>query len=471
MSAWRWPRPDRRVACPERSRGADPLPVPLPSTRGRALRLLRGRGGAVSSMRPALLHQAALALALLALSGADAWAGGFEVADQGPRAAGRAGAFTARADDLSAIDFNPAGLARLKGTRVFVANRFTYALEEYRRARTLDWSDAIHGVPDRVDFPHVTNGSPTQLLGTMIAVSSDFGLEDWTFAAGVYGPPGTTSQSFPLDGPQKYMLVGREVVSLYYTLSAAWKWRDTFALGASLQIGYFAQAHEDLGQDNSVLEELMLTTPSMLPAEGRDILAQFLFQGDDIHKLVRELSGGERGRLALAKLIQEGANFLLLDEPTNHLDLPSQEVLQDALSEFPGTILLVSHDRYLVDALATQVWVAGETEGRLEVYLDGYQEYLEARSRQETAGRNKKEKTRSAPAARSQGRQKQALRELEETIESLETELAFLSSQLELHSTDVELVRKHGERYAEVQRQLEASMHSWEALANEVAEA
>jgi ATP-binding cassette subfamily F protein 3 len=116
----------------------------------------------------------------------------------------------------------------------------------------------------------------------------------------------------------------------------------------------------------------------MAEEKGRAYLAQYLFTGDDAFKTVGALSGGERGRLALALLALEGANLLLLDEPTNHLDLPAQEVLQETLEAFPGTILLVSHDRYLVDRLATQIWeVRGE---RLEVWAGRYQDYV-ARSR------------------------------------------------------------------------------------------
>lgn len=124
-------------------------------------------------------------------------------------------------------------------------------------------------------------------------------------------------------------------------------------LGASLEIGYFAQAHEDLNPNFSLVEEIDAIAPSMLLAEICHYLARFLFTGADVFRPVSTLSGGERGRLALAKLALSHANLLLLDEPTNHLDIPSQEVLQGVLAEFQGTILLVSHDRYLIDALAT----------------------------------------------------------------------------------------------------------------------
>lgn len=166
-----------------------------------------------------------------------AFAGGFEIADQGARASGRAGAFTARADDLSAIEYNPAGLARNKGTHFYLSNRFSYANEEYRRAPTLDWSGISCEVclPYYKKFQAVENGTPWQILGTMLGASFDAGLEDWGFAVGVYGPPAMGAQRFPDDGPQKYMLTKRDVIILYYTGSVAWKYKDIFGLGLSLQ--------------------------------------------------------------------------------------------------------------------------------------------------------------------------------------------------------------------------------------------
>jgi len=123
-------------------------------------------------------------------------------------------------------------------------------------------------------------------------------------------------------------------------------YRGEVTLGASLKIGYFAQAHEGLIPERSLMDEISSVVPQWLPAQIRDYLAKFLFTGEDVFKTVELLSGGERGRLALSILALQGANLLLLDEPTNHLDLPSQEILQTMLAEFNGTILLVSHDRF-----------------------------------------------------------------------------------------------------------------------------
>jgi ATP-binding cassette, subfamily F, member 3 len=137
--------------------------------------------------------------------------------------------------------------------------------------------------------------------------------------------------------------------------------RGEIELGENVQIGYFAQAHEQLRLENRVLDELLRHRPTG-EQEARTYLAQYLFRGQDVLKKVSDLSGGERGRLALAILAAQGANFLLLDEPTNHLDIPAQEVLQAVLERYDGTILLVSHDRYLVSHLATQIWAIAPNE-------------------------------------------------------------------------------------------------------------
>ena len=147
-------------------------------------------------------------------------------------------------------------------------------------------------------------------------------------------------------------------------------------LGDGVQPGYFAQAHDQLQPDRRVIDELW-ARKSMSETEARRYLALYLFRGDDVFKRVSELSGGERGRLALALLALEGANFLLLDEPTNHLDIPSQEVLQEVLEAFNGTILLVSHDRYLVDRLARQIWTIEDDE--LTSFNGTYEEYVAIR--------------------------------------------------------------------------------------------
>ena len=143
-------------------------------------------------------------------------------------------------------------------------------------------------------------------------------------------------------------------------------------LGAALKVAYFAQTHEGLNPNNDLVMEINTVAPNMLPGEVRNYLSKYGFQGDEVFNPVSTLSGGERGRLALAKLALSDANLLILDEPTNHLDLPTQEVLQGVFAGYPGTIILVSHDRYLIDALATQIWEMSPDKTDLEVFNGSY---------------------------------------------------------------------------------------------------
>ena len=239
-------------------------------------------------------------------------------------------------------------------------------------------------------------------------------------------------------------------------------------LGASLQIGYFAQAHEDLNPDHSIFEAIHTLRPAWTNEQVRTFLAQFLFVDDDLRKPIALLSGGERGRIALAKLILSGANFLLLDEPTNHLDLISQEMLQDALQQFTGTILLVSHDRYLINALATQVWVILPDEKRLQVVRGGYPMYLEERRRAAGNGRNREPKAGQEKRSSRAGRPRISpaqLAALEEKIDSLEQEQAQLVTRMEANAEDPEGLRVLSGRYSELQRELEEALSRWEEQA------
>jgi ATP-binding cassette subfamily F protein 3 len=150
--------------------------------------------------------------------------------------------------------------------------------------------------------------------------------------------------------------------------------------GAKVQIGYYAQQLEDLDERNEIIMELRRVAPSTATAgELRSFLAKFLFFGDDVYKRVRDLSGGEKGRLALAKLIYSGVNVLVLDEPTNHLDIPSREALEEALEAYEGTIVTISHDRYFLDRVATQI-LALDGARNAEHYNGDYTEYHDWRA-------------------------------------------------------------------------------------------
>jgi len=239
-------------------------------------------------------------------------------------------------------------------------------------------------------------------------------------------------------------------------------------LGASLKIGYFAQAHERLDPQKTLLETILNERPDWLPAQGRDYLARFLFTGDEVFKPVVLLSGGERGRLALACLALQGANFLLLDEPTNHLDLYAQEVLQAVLAEYQGTILLVSHDRYLIDALATQVWEVIPQVGQLRVFAGTYSEYRTALQAQVSAPKpaasaaSRRLNTRRSDA--NERRRQQQLQAIEAHIAALEVELARITHLLEHPPADPAQVAQLGSDYQRLQRQLDEALEQWESL-------
>ena len=248
-------------------------------------------------------------------------------------------------------------------------------------------------------------------------------------------------------------------------------------LGANVQIGYFAQAHEGLNLENTVLEELMTARDDLLVSQARNMLGRFLFSGDDAFKKVGMLSGGERGRVALAKLTLQGANFLLLDEPTNHLDIPSQEILTEALNSFDGTLLVVSHDRYLIAALATQVWAlerAGDGQARLSVFRGTYDAWIEWKLEAERE-REKQQKEQSqkgkdharaqdptASAARKAERERQArLEQTEQRIGELENKLNHLGQQIQQAGANYAKVRELSLEYQQAESDL---AKAWEEL-------
>jgi ATP-binding cassette subfamily F protein 3 len=235
-------------------------------------------------------------------------------------------------------------------------------------------------------------------------------------------------------------------------------------LGASVRVGYYAQAHEMLDPNDSVLNAI-LKVQNMPLSKVRGFLGSYLFSGDTIDKPIGTLSGGERGRVALAVLSLEGANVLLLDEPTNHLDLDSQEVLQDALADFEGTLLLVTHDRYLVDALATHVWAI--EENRIVAYEGNYSEFVaqreEVKLRADVAKTNSqaaksKGKTKPAPDKKEKQRQKR-MAELEAAIADHETRLSELTRQIETAKPDK--VAALGSEYTRLEREMQALVDEW----------
>jgi ATP-binding cassette, subfamily F, member 3 len=244
--------------------------------------------------------------------------------------------------------------------------------------------------------------------------------------------------------------------------------------GTNVQIGYYDQEQTNLSKEKTVLLELWDDYPTKPEREIRTILGNFLFSGDDVLKPVSSLSGGEKARLVLAKLMLEKANVLIMDEPTNHLDLDSKEVLEAALMDFPGTILFVSHDRFFINRIATSIVEMSKRSTR--TYLGNYDYYTDKKQEeQELKELNEKEnKEKVAQEDKQQYMQdkaiKREIRKLERRIEELEIEIHELESSIESNEQlmfEPDIVNDHvklGELTAEnedKQQQLEALMDEW----------
>ena len=257
--------------------------------------------------------------------------------------------------------------------------------------------------------------------------------------------------------------------------------RGSVRFGANVDIGYYDQHQQGLNPANSVLDEVWNSFPALEQARVRGALGLFLFSGDDVFATIESLSGGERGRVALTKLMLKKDNLLLLDEPTNHLDMDSREVLEDALQDFPGTILAISHDRYFINRFADRVMVMSE-DGVTE-HLGNFDDYVEKRDRpQPPALAEGTDATRTAIAReRKRDRQQSArIRELraqvkkaEEAIEKNERRLAELEALLSDPDTyaDAERTREATERYQAEQEKSAALYDALDAAEREAAQA
>lgn len=252
----------------------------------------------------------------------------------------------------------------------------------------------------------------------------------------------------------------------------------TIRLGTNVHIGYYDQEHHVLHAEKSVYEEISDEYPALTTTEIRNILAAFLFTGDDVFKLISECSGGERGRISLAKLMLSEANFLILDEPTNHLDIASKEILEDALNDYEGTVLYVSHDRYFINRTAHRIL---ELSGRtLTGYLGNYDYYLEKKTENADPGTKKGSDSPDTPAissAKADWQAKKAAqakqRKLENDLKKTENRIAELEQKIAeidtLMASD-EVCRnsaKLGELSAEQENwkaELDKSYEEWEKL-------
>ena len=250
-------------------------------------------------------------------------------------------------------------------------------------------------------------------------------------------------------------------------------------LGTNVHIGYYDQEHHVLHPEKTLFEEISDDYPSLTNTEIRNTLAAFLFTGDDVFKQIRDLSGGERGRVSLAKLMLSESNFLILDEPTNHLDIMSKEILEDALNAYEGTVLYVSHDRYFINRTATRI--LDLTGHKLIGYLGNYDYYLEKKESLEQAFLTKDAsivKTEQTPSVQKldwqakkeqqakQRKKENDLKKCENEITSLEEKSRLLDEQMALpeNATNVSKLQELTKEKTDIEGKLTALYDIWEEL-------
>lgn len=266
-------------------------------------------------------------------------------------------------------------------------------------------------------------------------------------------------------------------------------------LGSRVKVGYFSQHHEGLNPNHTLIDEIVIEYGVTLE-QARGYLGAFLFRGDDVYKLIGDLSGGEKARVAFLKLMMSGANFLILDEPTNHLDIPAKEAVEDALMSYPGTFLAVSHDRYFLDKVAN--WIIELDEGKLTSYNGTYSYYQEMKERerlvaeaalaeqeaQEKSQKDKKGKNIPLPQVSATAKEKTAVKpkrnlsaeEREKKIHDIEGEIVMLEMELKGIEYQLSLPESHADKqtaetltgeYETATQKLEDKYAEWEELQEE----
>lgn len=246
-----------------------------------------------------------------------------------------------------------------------------------------------------------------------------------------------------------------------------------FIVGGSVKIGYFDQQMAQYSSTHTVLADFLNEFPNLSDFQARSALGAFLFSGEDVFKTVDMLSGGEKVRLALCKIFKKKPNFLILDEPTNHMDILSKEALESILTEYEGTLLFVSHDRYFMKKVAQQI-ISFE-DGITKLYKFGYEEYLQNQALPSPDTQDKPKIAEKAPKKafttplKEKSRREKALKKAEETVEKLEQQLSSLEAQLsdEAIQSDYVKLEELQKEASEVSCLLEEAMLKWEELAQE----
>ena len=250
--------------------------------------------------------------------------------------------------------------------------------------------------------------------------------------------------------------------------------------GAKTDIGYYSQNLEDLDARNEVIQELRRVAPMAENGQLRGFLARFLFTGEDVFKSVKDLSGGEKGRLALAKLIYSNKNVLVLDEPTNHLDIPSREALEDALDAFDGTIITVSHDRFFLDKISSQI-MSFEDSGKIEIFDGNYSDFHDWKIRQLSVVSRPLQSIKNEQSTNNEQRtnlSKNQLQKIEQRIKQieekelpvLEEKLTQLTAKMSLPEIASNTGKLHevSQTFEKTQTQIQKLYDEWESLSEEI---
>ncbi|MED2258054.1 ABC-F family ATP-binding cassette domain-containing protein [Brevibacillus parabrevis] len=341
---------------------------------------------------------------------------------------------------------------------------------------------------DRLDKPIMNNKSVNfsfevaKMSGTIVMKASNLsvGYPDAVLSRGL---------TFEIEREERVALVGPNGIGKSTLLKTIVGQLQALAgdvhFGSNVTIGYYDQEHRNLNERNTVLGEIWDEYPNMLEKDVRTLLGNFLFSGDDVQKKISDLSGGERARVALAKLMLKQANFLIFDEPTNHLDIFSKEVLENALYDYPGTILFVSHDRYFLNKIASRVLELtgnGVTSylGNYDYYVEKKQELEELAAEQAAQPAKKQGTTTAAQAEKSsyeldkeakrRERQRQRrLEEIEATIQKREADIVKWEEELclpEIYSDHMQ-AKERNDLIQAAKQELEQLYDEWSSLSEE----
>ncbi|KZE48436.1 multidrug ABC transporter ATP-binding protein [Brevibacillus parabrevis] len=341
---------------------------------------------------------------------------------------------------------------------------------------------------DRLDKPITNNKSVNfsfevaKMSGTIVMKASNLsvGYPDAVLSRGL---------TFEIEREERVALVGPNGIGKSTLLKTIVGQLQALAgdvhFGSNVTIGYYDQEHRNLNERNTVLGEIWDEYPNMLEKDVRTLLGNFLFSGDDVQKKISDLSGGERARVSLAKLMLKQANFLIFDEPTNHLDIFSKEVLENALYDYPGTILFVSHDRYFLNKIASRVLELtgnGVTSylGNYDYYVEKKQELEELAAEQAAQPAKKQGTTTAAQAEKSsyeldkeakrRERQRQRrLEEIEATIQKREADIVKWEEELclpEIYSDHMQ-AKERNDLIQAAKQELEQLYDEWSSLSEE----